>query len=204
MNGSLLTGQYQQTHLANSTLKNLNMDSSFVAHLPVLIGHGRPRGGARAGQDTIDVAEVVETVLGHLPADQTWPALGAGLTETGRLPTAEFRARLQGWLVARVNGELDLLDQRIRRCPRDRSFWARDARASVDILRDRLTRPEGLLPRLAFRAVSPEAAQSALQDFLVDLGRLFAAWPLAMAAAAKLRTAGVRLSQPVRSAARFP
>jgi amino acid adenylation domain-containing protein len=172
----------------------------FVAHLPVLIGHGRPRGGVRAGQDTVDVAQVVETIFDHLPPGQGVEGLGAGLVESGRLSAADFAARVQGWVAGRIGGELDLLDQRIRRCPRDRSFWAQDAGAMVTILRDRLSRPGELLPRLAFRTISPEAAQSALQAFFIDLGRLFAAWPLAMAVAARLRADGVRLSRPIRTA----
>jgi amino acid adenylation domain-containing protein len=169
----------------------------FVAHLPVLVEHGRPRRAGRPGQDSIDVAEVVETLFATLPAGQGWAALGAGLAEAGRMAPADFRAHLESLIVARVEHELERLDERIRKAPRDRAFWAQDARASADILRARLKQPGNILPRLAFKAASAEAAQVALQGFLVDLGRLYAAWPEAMAAAARLRRDGIRLSQQV-------
>jgi hypothetical protein len=53
------------------------------------------------------------------------------------------------------------------------------------------------LPRQAFGDVSAEVAQTELQSFIVDLGRLYAAWPQIMAAAATLNAQGERLSQQV-------
>ena len=169
----------------------------FTAHLPSLIGHGRPRATQHSGQDTADIAEVVQLILQQQPAGQGWQVLGAGLIATGSLPAASFKALLEGWLSARISDELELLEERIRHCPRDRLFWAREARASADIMRTQLRRPDELLPRRAFRTASPEAAQMALQSFLIRLGQLFEAWPRAMSTAAALRTQGVRLSQTV-------
>ena len=176
------------------------LPGGFIAHLPVLIGHGRKRGGGTAGQELVDVAEIVETVLEQVPAGAGWAAFEGGLTDTGRLPAGEFRTRVGGWLIERSERELAALDVRIRQCPAERSFWARDARVAADILRGRLRSTEDLLPRRAFRAQSPEEAQGLLQGLLVDLGRLFTAWPQAMQAAAGLRAQKVRLSQPVSPA----
>jgi amino acid adenylation domain-containing protein len=173
------------------------LPGGFVVHLPVAIGHGRPRGVGTTGQELIDVAEIVETVLEQIPENGGWAAIGAGLTETGWLPPDEFRTRIGGWLIRRTERELGALDQRIRQCPPDRAYWARDARAAADILRGRLQSSEDLLPRRAFRAASAGDAQRTLQGFLTDLGRLFTTWPQVMAAAAALRIQGVRLSQPV-------
>jgi hypothetical protein len=113
------------------------------------------------------------------------------------MPPAAFKTYLQDLIKPRLERELNLLDERIRRCPADRGYWARDARVTSEILRGRLAVDGALLPRQAFGNASAEVAQSELQCFIVDLGRLYAAWPQIMAAAATLNAQGQRLSQLV-------
>jgi amino acid adenylation domain-containing protein len=176
------------------------LPGSFVAHLPVMIGHERPRNGGTPSQDLIDVAEVVETILESVPDDAAganWLSVGDHLTQIGGMPPVAFKNYLEDLIKPRLEHELNLLDERIRRCPADRAYWARDARVTSDILRGRLAGTGGLLPRQAFGNASAEIAQAELQRFIVDLGRLFAAWPQVMAAAARLNANGERLSQLV-------
>jgi amino acid adenylation domain-containing protein len=176
------------------------LPGSFVAHLPLMIGHERPRNGSTPSQDVIDVAEVVEAILDCMPTDQAsanWVSVGDQLLHVGRMPPAGFKTCLENLIKPRLECQLDLLDERIRRCPADRAYWARDARVATDILRGRLAGNGGLLPRQAFFNASAEVAQAELQRFIVDLGRLFAAWPQVMGAAARLTVKGERLSQPI-------
>ena len=176
------------------------LPGGFVAHLPLMIGHERPRNGGTPSQDLIDVAEVVETILESVPDDEAganWASVGDHLAQVGRMPPAAFKTYLQDLIKPRLERELNLLDERIRRCPADRGYWARDARVTSEILRGRLAVDGALLPRQAFGNASAEVAQSELQCFIVDLGRLYAAWPQIMAAAATLNAQGQRLSQLV-------
>jgi hypothetical protein len=176
------------------------LSGSFVAHLPLMIGHERPRNGGMPSQDLIDVAQVVETILDRVPphqANANWDAVGEQFVQAGRMPPAAFKSYIEGLIKPRLERELNLLDERIRRCPPGRAYWARDARMTSDLLRGKLAGNGGLLPRQAFRNVSAEDAQAELQRFVVELGRLYAAWPHVMAAAARLNAQGERLSQPM-------
>ncbi len=122
--------------------------------------------------------------------------LGGQFEEWGSVKGEAFRELLQKqlWLSAgsvfsnRTNPQVP---------PADIEFYARLRKKYADILRERVTEEDYLLPSDLADAGDREQVQTLSRDIIRRFGQLLQAWPDIYAAALRLRSKGVELAPPL-------
>ncbi len=122
--------------------------------------------------------------------------LGAQFEEWGSLDAADFEEllRQQVW---RSAGSVFAAQANSEAPPAGQEFYARYRRRYADILRERVTEREYLLPSDLEQLGEPEQVYALGRKAIQKFGELLQAWPEIYAAALRLRKRGVELAQPL-------
>jgi hypothetical protein len=172
----------------------------YGAHLPWLVQHDPV--GERQFADrsifTIGLGSWLPACVGRYdPGACTDPAgrlrgLGGYLIDLGRLPAAEFDGYVRFTVWESMSALVGRLTERLDGAEPVPDYWAADARRFIATVRRQALAPVTEL-------YSEVGGRDGLQRSLVRFGEVLSWWPRLVTAAQELRTAGVRLAQPVAS-----
>jgi hypothetical protein len=122
--------------------------------------------------------------------------LGAQFEEWGSLGSDEFRELLQKQ-VWRSVGSVFSSQHSSEAPPAEQEFYARLRQKYTDVLRDRVTEEDYLLPSDLAHLGDKEQVHSLGREIIRRFGQLLQAWPEIHAAALRLRAKGVELATPL-------
>ena len=185
-------------------------DTSRVAFLPWVLLHAPqpPRVFTQddlwADAGAVRMADIVIAGLlahqprpGYMPAAARLADLGKHLRWLGSLSLEEFEARLRTVQQFRNLAFIAVLENQLQTYGASPDFWADDIRRMIELMSKASTAADYLVPRDLRRDREAGEARRLGQDLLRKFGELVEAWPALVAAAARLRVNGKRLTEAV-------
>ena len=183
------------------------MDDSHVVFLPWILLHTPepPRAFAPdemwADAAAVRMADIMMAcVLGHetrtrpATAATRWADLGKYLQLLGSLDSPDFEAQVRTLQQLRNFATITALHGQLQTYGASPSFWADDVKRMIELMSKASTAEVYLVPRdLLHGRVG--AARRLSQELVGKFGELLEAWPTLVAAAARLRVKGCRLTE---------
>jgi hypothetical protein len=189
------------------------IDGSHVAFLPWVLLHAPPEPRAFEGDEAwtgperVRMADIlIASILvhdsgetGHVPGGHgtRLRRLGKYFRELAALKTEEFEAFMGSAQQLRNLTLAALLETRLSEYGASPSFWADDARKTIDLLRRSAARKDYMVPRDVGNARDVDGARRLTQELVAKFGTLLEAWPTLVESTKRLRAKGCRVSEPV-------